>query len=417
MNTKSAHPRSVVRGIPRLGRKPEGWREVAFGDVLKVVKRPATIDPDHSYQLINVKRNRGGVIPRETKRGSEIKTKTQFYVAAEDFVVSRRQIVHGACGIVPPKLDGALVSNEYSTFVPKKGLCLEFLTCFSHTSHFQKTCFHASVGVVIEKMIFNLDDWLKHRFYLPPLKEQERIVRILAAADRAIARTEDLIEAKRKLKEGLAKLLLTGKRRLPDCKAQWCERSISDLAEINPRTAKPPSLDTQVSFVPMANISEGGGLISPPVRPYRDVASGFTAFQDGDVLVSKITPCFENQKGALAQELSNGYGFGTTELHVLRAKAYCSARFLFYASMSEGFRARGVANMTGSAGQRRVPAGFIQSYRLQVPSLPEQERIATVLDTIDRSLEVLKQKLTSLRYLKHGLMQKLLPSEPRVEAS
>ena len=201
---------------------------------------------------------------------------------------------------------------------------------------------------------------------VPPLAHQRMVVDTLAAADRAIARTEDLIDAKRRLKTGLAKLLLTGKHRFPDCESQWCERSISDLAEVNPRTAKPPSLDTHVSFVPMANISERGGLISPPVRPYRDVASGFTAFQDGDVLVSKITPCFENQKGALAQDLSNGYGFGTTELHVLRAKASCSSRFLFYVSMSEGFRARGVANMTGSAGQRRVPAGFIQSYRLRV---------------------------------------------------
>ena len=214
MNTKSTYPSSVVKGIPRLGRKPEGWREVAFGDVLEVVKRPATIDPDQSYQLINVKRNRRGVIPRETKRGSEIKTQTQFHVAADDFVISRRQIVHGACGIVPPKLSGALVSNEYVTLVPKNGLCMEFLACFSHTSHFQKTCFHASVGVVIEKMIFNLDAWLKHRFYLPPLEEQKRIVRILAAVDQAIARTEDLIAVNRKFKGELAQQLLSGVSRV-----------------------------------------------------------------------------------------------------------------------------------------------------------------------------------------------------------
>ena len=242
---------------------------------------------------------------------------------------------------------------------------------------------------------------------VPSLAHQRMAVDTLAAADRAIARTEDLIDAKRRLKEGLAELLLSGKIGLSDFESQWCERSISDLAEVNPRTAKPPSLDTHVSFVPMANISEGGGLISPPVRPYRDVASGFTAFQDGDVLVSKITPCFENHKGALAQDLSNGYGFGTTELHVLRAKASCSSRFLFYVSMSEGFRARGVANMTGSAGQRRVPAGFIQSYRLRVPSLPEQERIANVLSMADRRVKLLQTKLTALREIKRGLMQRL----------
>ena len=167
-------------------------------------------------------------------------------------------------------------------------------------------------------------------------------------------------------------------------------------------------MDTRVSFVPMASIRKGGGLISPPIRSYHEMRTGFTMFREGDILVSKITPCFENRKVALVSNLSNGYGFGSTELHVLRARSSCSARYLFYVLTSDRFRARGMANMTGSAGQRRVPAGFIRNYQLRIPDLGQQEHIADVLGLADHRLELLRRKLCALRTLKKGLMQKLL---------
>ncbi len=358
-----------------------------------------------------------GLVQRDTldrKTDGKLAPNDHLLIRKGDLAYNMMRMWQGASGLA--RQDG-IVSPAYVVVTPSDSIDPTFASYWFKSARMIHLFWAYSYGITGDRLRLYYKDFARIPVAVPSKNDQIRIGKTLAAADRAIAQTENLIDAKRRLKEGLAKLLLTGKRRLPDCKVQWCERSISDLAEVNPRMTKPPSLDTQVSFVPMANISEGGGLISPPVRPYRDVASGFTAFQDGDVLVSKITPCFENRKGALAQELSNGYGFGTTELHVLRAKASCSARFLFYVSMFEGFRARGVANMTGSAGQRRVPTGFIRSYRLRVPSLPEQERIATVIGAVDRSLEILEQKLASLRYLKHGLMQKLLPSEPRVEAS
>ncbi len=125
--------------------------------------------------------------------------------------------------------------------------------------------------------------------------------------------------------------------------------------------------------------------MNPQVRSFREVVSGFTCFQDGDVLVAKITPCFENFKGALVRDLKNGIGFGTTELHVLRAKADACPEFLFYLTMSEPFRERGVANMTGSAGQKRVPTGFLRNFRFDCPDRDEQEHIAAVLGAADRN--------------------------------
>ena len=392
MNTKSAYPSSVVKGIPRLGRKPEGWREVAFGDVLEVVKRPATIDPDQSYQLINVRRNRGGVIPRETKRGSEIKTQTQFYVAADDFVISRRQIVHGACGIVPPKLDGALVSNEYSTLIPKNGLHLKFLAYFSHTSHFQKTCFHASVGVVIEKMIFNLDAWLRHRFYLPPLEEQELIVRILAAADRAIACTEDLIAAKRKIKEGLAQQLLTGKRRLPGFTESWRDAYLRNLCVMAYGKSQ-KGVDSESGCFPIFGTGGVVGLTNKALHPGPAIILGRKGSIDRPYLASGPFWAIDTTFYAVPAE-------------------DVSVEWLY-----QKFRTIRWRRFNEATGVPSLSRDNLYRIRLKTPSRDEQERIATVIGAVDRSLEILEQKLASFHYLKHGLMQKLLPSEPRVEAS
>lgn len=415
MSARSAYPSSVVKGIPRLGRKPDGWREVAFGDVLEVVKRPATIDPTQSYQLINVKRNRGGVIPRETKRGREIKTKTQFYVAAEDFVISRRQIVHGACGIVPPELDRALVSNEYSTFVPKNGLCLEFLACFSHTSHFQKTCFHASVGVVIEKMIFNLDAWLKHRFYLPPLKEQERIVRILAAADRAIARTENLIATKRKLKEEIAEQLLTGRCRIPNFKEGWQVVRADEVCEIvigrTPARKSTSYWATEGSGHPWVTISD---LHSRWVTDTNEKITDLGIEKSNAKLIPRGTTLM-SFKLTIGKTARAGIDLYTNEA--------IAAFFANDGKVSQEYLCLALPVAAAAAATDQAIKGVtlnkdkVEGMLLRLPPLSEQAAISAVLEAAERSIELMKKKQEALLQLKKGLMQKLLPSEPHVEAS
>ena len=195
MARKSIYPPSVTPGIPRLGEKPEGWVETTFGEVLQVVQRRTEVADDTEYQLVNAKRSRGGIISRERLLGRQVLTKTQFLVRTDDFLISKRQIIHGACGIVPASLDGALVSNEYATLRVKDALLLDYLRYFTHTVYFQQTCLYASVGVDVEKMIFRLGDWLKYKVHLPPISEQRKIAAILGTWDEAIALTERRIAA------------------------------------------------------------------------------------------------------------------------------------------------------------------------------------------------------------------------------
>lgn len=207
-------PLSVQPGIPRLPAVPSGWRRVCLGDHLKEVRRPVPVNADDAYTLVTVKRSRGGVQQRAVLRGSEIKTPSQFSVLAGDFLISKRQIVHGACGIVPPALDGALISNEYAVINTDGEIDLDFLRYLSESRYFQQTCFHSSIGVHVEKMIFKTERWLTWPFNIPPPQQQQRIVEILDAATRELELIDGQLASLKQEKRSLMAQLLTGKRRV-----------------------------------------------------------------------------------------------------------------------------------------------------------------------------------------------------------
>lgn len=147
-----------------------------------------------------------------------------------------------------------------------------------------------------------------------------------------------------------------------------------------PSSSPEVARSTEVTFLPMDAIGEQGQLDLSNVRPIEVVSSGYSRFSDGDVVVAKITPCFENGKGALIRGTLTGVGYGTTELHVLTPCSELDARFLYYVTLDPRFRRLGEAYMTGAAGQQRVPEDFIRDFRIPVLSLPQQRAIADYLD-------------------------------------
>lgn len=415
MARKSIYPPSVQPGIPKLGKLPPGWKLVPFRDLVKISSQPAALEDDKEYQLVTAKRSRGGIVPREKLLGENIKTKTQFYISAGDFLISRRQIVHGACGIVPPELDGSVVSNEYLALHPKEDVMQKYLAFFSHSLYFQQTCFHSSIGVDVEKMVFKVEQWLKHKMLLPPIAEQKRIVEVLEAWDSAIALTEQLITAKKQFKNSLVFKLLLGDLKLSKFSgSKWPVVKIKNIVQINPRLTVKPSADSLITFLGMADVQEGGGLDVSKSLAYKEVGSGYTAFQENDILIAKITPCFENYKGALARNLASGIGFGSTEFHVLRCGEKVKPDFLCQITLSYDFRGRGQSNMIGSAGQKRVPTTFIKNYSIPLPSLEEQAEICDLFHAIDSEILALSGLKRGYELQRQGLLKKLLIGEWRV---
>ena len=187
----------------------------------------------------------------------------------------------------------------------------------------------------------------------------------------------------------------------PEVPSSWQVCRLKYLVKMNPSKSEVAHLskNTEVSFLPMENIGEDGSLNLKNTKRLEEVYDGFTYFRNDDVLVAKITPCFENGKGALAQNLKNGVGFGTTELQILRPTAKISGRYLEYITRLHAFRGQGVSEFTGAAGQQRVPESFIGNYLAPLPSKVEQQRIVSFLDRETARIDALighKQRLIEL---------------------
>ena len=205
--------------------------------------------------------------------------------------------------------------------------------------------------------------------------------------------------------------------------AHWELKRLKYAVDLNPKASEVRKLppDTEVSFVPMEAVGEYGGLDLSLTKALSDVADGYTYFSNGDVLVAKITPCFENGKGSLASELVNGTAFGTTELHILRCGPELDKQYAFYLTLADAFRKLGEAEMYGAGGQKRVPESFIANLRHPLPALPEQHAIAAFLDRetarIDsmvsmeeRLIELLQEKRTAL--ITRAVTRGLEPNAP-----
>jgi len=189
---------------------------------------------------------------------------------------------------------------------------------------------------------------------------------------------------------------------LGDVPKPWHVKRLRFAALLNPsksEIAQEPR-DAEVSFLPMEAIGDDGSLSLERTRAIGEVETGYTYFRNGDVTVAKITPCFENGKGAVMRGLIGGIGFGTTELTVARPReGQTSAEYLHWLFNSTPFRALGEGSMYGAGGQKRVPDDFFRNFAIAFPPLDEQLAIASFLDRETAKIDVLvaeQEKLIAL---------------------
>lgn len=171
---------------------------------------------------------------------------------------------------------------------------------------------------------------------------------------------------------------------------------LGEVCLINPKSCTLRD-DTEVSFIPMTKVGEHGEFDASEIKNYSEVKKGFTNFQNGDILFAKITPCMENGKGAIAHNMKNGIGFGSTEFHVLRPDTdKITSEWLYYLTTWKTFRKESERNMTGSAGQKRVPKTFLENYVVNLPDIDTQKSENKILRKVDDLIFLRKQQLAKL---------------------
>ncbi|MBN6011252.1 restriction endonuclease subunit S [Streptococcus oralis] len=213
---------------------------------------------------------------------------------------------------------------------------------------------------------------------LPTYDIQRKKVKVLKKIDKLIdTRKEQLIEFKYLVKSRFNEMF-------GDI-FDNPQSKLEDHTELNPNKKELLNFNGNVSFLPMSNVSENGKINLSINRNIDDVRKGFTFFKDNDVIVAKITPCFENGKGAPVFGLLNGVGFGSTEFHVLRPKNTVNTVWLYHVTMLSKFRLEGERKMTGSGGQRRITKDFINNFKLNIPPLSLQNEFADFVAQVDKS--------------------------------
>ena len=176
---------------------------------------------------------------------------------------------------------------------------------------------------------------------------------------------------------------------------QWGATKIKYVAELTPKKSELSNSDSRLcTFIPMEKLKLGS-LVKDEEKQISEVIGGYTYFKDGDLLLAKVTPCFENKNMVVANDLKNGIGFGSSEIYVLRTNSKVNTQFLYYRLQEDQFIELATGAMTGAGGLKRVPSEFLNNFEFALPPLSEQITIKEYLDQYLIKNECLMNKAQS----------------------
>ena len=360
--------------------------EIAINSTAK--KKPGDADRAHYIGLEHIDSECLTI----TRWGSDVTPAGEKLVMKKgDVLFGKRRAYQRKVGIAP--FDGIFSAHGLVLRPNTKIVDSEFFPFFISSDQFMERAVRISVGGLSPTI--NWKDLKEQEFNLPPIAEQKVLAEKLWAAYR--------------LKESYKKLLTATQEMV---KSQFIEmfgnplsqvqryplEKLGDCCVLNPRRPSISLSDTDmVSFVPMPCVSENGYLQDVADEEYGKVKKGFTYFENKDVLFAKITPCMENGKGAIAQELTNGIGMGSTEFHVLRPiEGKSNSYWLLALTRMPIFREQASKNMSGTGGQKRVGASFLDNFMVGLPPVEEQNRFERIYRQADKSGFELRKSIEAI---------------------
>ena len=306
-------------------------------------------------------------------------------------------------------------TTELVPLVPGENLLKEWLAYWLRSERVVRFANNTTTGSRMPRA--NMKEVMKLKIPVPPLETQRRIVEKIETlmshlAEAKRLRTEAREETSQLLPAALHQVFSQAQEN------GWEEFELKEVCDLSPskNEIKDVSDDTEVSFIPMKSVDDNTQTITTSYSNILgNVKKGYNYFQEGDILFAKITPCMENGKVAIAENLKNGLGFGTTEFHVVRPRNGVLSKWVFHYLRDPQFRKWAEENMTGSAGQKRFSRESLAQAKIPVPPIEEQHHLVIYLDTVAEHartlLEIQDQAQTDLTDLEQSILHKAFEGE------
>ena len=395
---------------------PTDWHTQKMKQWVALAERPVTLEDDKRYRLVTVRRGFGGVDLRGEYLGKDILVKNYFRARQGDFLISKRQIAHGACGVVPESLDGAVVSNEYNVFVPNQGTNIEMFNLMMQLPHYTRLFYLMSDGVHIEKLLFKTQDWMRRQLAMPPIEEQQKIAAILTTQDKVIELKEKHLAEKQRQKKYLMQQLLTGKKRLPGFSEEW------KIKPLNKLTEKQKKKNNGFQYHLVLSNSAQHGIVSQDQEFDKEIANeeridGYYIVVPGAFVynprISATAPCGpinvnETGETGIMSPLYTVFAISSPQISQDFLKYYFQSS-CWYKYVKE------VANYGARHDRISISDGDFFDMPIPLPTKEEQSYIAEVLSTADHEIDLLQQDIEQEKQKKKALMQLLLTGIVRVK--
>lgn len=411
-------------GIEWIGEIPEGWEIGQIGQLYSE-RRTKVSDKDYPPLSVTMK----GILPQLSTAAKTDAHDDRKLVCKGDFAINSRSDRRGSCGI--SEQDGS-ISLINTVLQPRGEMNPGYYNWLFHTSMFADEFYKWGHGIVDDLWTTGWSDMKKIGVPVPSKCDQKQIAEHLnfecSNIDTILSKTRSSIEEYKRLKQAVITQAVTkgvrGEREMKDSGVEWIGEIPEEwgISRIKYVSIFEPSCDfrkltpeTIITYAPMECIKNG--TFERRTSLYGNLAHTLTPFQDGDIVMAKVTPCFENGNIAIMNELQSGYGLGSSELFVFRPQNI-NTRYLFYWLQNKLFVHQACATMTGTGGLKRISPSFVKNCNIHYPSTAEQAQIAAYLDAkcaeIDGLIAKKEQLVKELESYKKSLIYEVVTGKREV---
>lgn len=406
-----------------IGVIPKEWRLGKIQNYFNV--RNEKVDAQE-FKALSV--TKSGVVPQLKNVAKTDNEENRKKVLKGDFVINSRADRRGSCGL--SSYTGS-VSLIYHVLEPQKDINLLYTHYLFRSHYFSEEFYRWGTGIVDDLWSTNIEKMKK--ILIPINREQKKIGKFLSIktseVNSLIKKKEELIKKLEEAKKSLISEVITGKKRvykddngeykienrphkvMKDSYVErlgmipndWELKALKFLISTNPEKKELRiNQEEKCTFVPMKNIRTGKLILSDE-KKIKSVYTGYTYFKEGDIILAKVTPCFENKNIAIAEGLKNGVGFGSSELYVFRSSKKINNLFLYYLLQEEAFISLGTFEMTGAGGLKRVPINFIKNYKVAIPDYTTQVKIGKYIKQKESELNfIIKETRIQIKKMKEA---------------